>query len=575
MKRFVSIALIASLAACSGHSGGGMLPATNGGGSHASTPLRFSIKIPNAPQGIRPQHVSSSTLGVGVTTYAQSDTGHSTSIGYFGNDVSPSSPTCSSGPVFRVCTIQAAAPAGADEMVVTTYDQAPNGSGFFDVSADALDTGNVDFTVLEGQSNSIAVSLGGIPAQVNVAIDNPNAIFDTALYATIPYNVEVSVLDASGATIIGADLFSSPIVLSSSDGNAVFTIDGSPGTVVPKPNSVVTMVDASTAHHVPTLVATGPGGVIGTVGYEVNPSGTTTRYASSASPTAIVSGTQSNEVGQPGVLFYADATEEINKFDAITYGNAVLSYSGATPEALHTTAMVQNRFAGLDVSFATAFDGTQVYIGNSDGSSALLDNTIVTTGDCNGITNGANGSRILACGDQIIDSDYGVDTEFAGRTFGGIVSGANGALFYAFDASPAGGIGTMLVGDIGGTTDTSFPLASGHYATAIVACPDSKMYFLDGDHADSTSWSLDSITTDGTSVVYPVTGTPTALTCGPDNAVWFGTADGTIERFDIGTAGTTTESTSPGGSIGGIALGPDGAIWATDTPNSQLLRIIP
>ena len=500
VKRLVCVAAIAALAACSGHAGS-VIPSTTHG-SNGTTPLKFSIKIPvaTAATGARAQHVSSSTLGV------------------------------------------AAAPAGADEMVVTTYDQTPNGSGAFAGTANKLDTGVVDFTVLAGQANTISVTLGGIPAQITVAIDNPNAQFDTSLYADIPYNVEVTALDASGAMIIGSDPYARSILLSTSTGNASFTVDGSSSAVVAKPDSVVTMIDSSPSRAVPTLTANAGGGVLGTQGYAVNPLGKTVAFSAQTGPTAIVSGTGSDEIGQPGDLFYADANQEIVKFDALTLsGASPLTYAGQTPPALATTALVQNRFAGIDVSFVTASDGTQVWIGNSDGTSAGMGNTVPATANCT-ITNASTGSRILACGDTIVDADTLVASTFAGRTFGGIATGTAGLLYYAYNAGGTGGIGSMAPADVGGSTDATVALPSGQYGTRIVACPNGTLYFIDVRSSDGD--------------------------------LFYGTDNGSIYRVPFAT-NTAALVSSQAGSIGGIALGPDGAIWATNTPQNQLLRIIP
>jgi hypothetical protein len=574
VKRLIGAALVgALLAACSGHSGG-VIPSTPHG-SKAATPLNFKIKIPVAPvapsaSGKRAQHVSSATLGVGVTTYAQSDTGHTTSIGYFGNDVSPSSPACTPDGAFRVCSILAAAPAGNDTLVVTTYDQTPNGSGFFDVSANALDTGDVDFDVIEGQTNSVSVTLGGIPAQLDVSIDNPEAVFNTTLYAGMPYNIEYSALDASGAIIIGDDAYAAPLAISTTTGNAVFTIDGTPGTVLTKPDSVVTMVDSSPSHGLPTLTVSG-NSLVATANYAVDPLGKTYTYGSSSNPTAIAVGTGSDEVGQPGDLFYADSNEEIVKFDAIMLTNASpLSYTGQSPEAFATTSIVQNRFAGIDVSFVTASDGSNVWIGNSDGTSALMDNTVPATANCT-ITNASAGDRILACGDTIADADTLAASAFPGRTFGGIVTASDGLLYYGFnDSGGTGGIGWMSPGDIGGSSDSTYATPAGDYATSIVACPNQTPNFIDVRGATTLLGQLAS----GGVALYSEPGPMTALTCGPNDDLYFGTDSGDIYRFSFAT-NTATLISSTGGSIGGMALGPDGAIWATNTPQSELLRIIP
>jgi sugar lactone lactonase YvrE len=167
-----------------------------------------------------------------------------------------------------------------------------------------------------------------------------------------------------------------------------------------------------------------------------------------------------------------------------------------------------------------------------------------------------------------------VSTEFPGRTFYGITtSGSDGKLYYTFDAPTQGGIGSMGPDTIGTPpSDTVVDLAPGHYGTAIVTCPDNNQYFIDVDSSDSSTM-IGSLVA-GSVSTFPAPGAMTVLTCGPNDDLYYGTTDGKVYHVPLATF-TAALAIDLGGAIGGITLGPDGAIWATDTPQNRLYRIIP
>jgi len=111
-------------------------------------------------------------------------------------------------------------------------------------------------------------------------------------------------------------------------------------------------------------------------------------------------------------------------------------------------------------------------------------------------------------------------------------------------------------------TITEFPINAP--ASAITVGPDGALWFFGG--------GIGRITTSGGLILYqcnPVCGSSAAnfgagvgIAAGPDGALWFAD-DGAIGR--ITTSGVITEYTLPSpSSPGGITAGPDGAMWFTD-----------
>ncbi len=116
----------------------------------------------------------------------------------------------------------------------------------------------------------------------------------------------------------------------------------------------------------------------------------------------------------------------------------------------------------------------------------------------------------------------------------------------------------------------TFPIP-GEFAfpTAITAGPDGALWFIVGD-----SGSIGRITTAGVITEYPVAGSPQELgiTAGPDGALWFTTS---TEIGRITTSGVLSEYPLPANTVpsGGITAGPDGALWfaeVTETGNGGL-----
>jgi len=167
----------------------------------------------------------------------------------------------------------------------------------------------------------------------------------------------------------------------------------------------------------------------------------------------------------------------------------------------------------------------------------------------------------------------------AGAFLGGITAGPDGALWFTeWFEDFSRRIGRLTPEG----TFTEFPLPTdGSFLDGITAGPDGALWFT-----DPLGNKIRRITTDGVVSEFPI---PTAnsftfgITAGPDGALWFAesacfvlcsvtagkkigriTTSGTITEFPLSTASL---------SLGGPVVGPDGALWFTETGANKIGRI--
>ena len=164
----------------------------------------------------------------------------------------------------------------------------------------------------------------------------------------------------------------------------------------------------------------------------------------------------------------------------------------------------------------------------------------------------------------------------------GITSGPDGALWFL----ESGHIGRI-------STSGAVTQITGPTGNSITSGPDGALWFT-----ESSQGMIARFTTAGSLTLFPLPGNPPpyrriaerpqTITVGPDGALWF-----TVQVFSsscvcvtggkigrITTAGTITEFTLPTGAskvttplVGGIAAGPDGALWFTDSRLRKIGRL--
>jgi len=190
--------LVASLAAGCAHGESALPPTSKASSGLDRVTARFVIAVParsaaNAAQR-RPAYVSpateSLTLAItGATTLTQTA------------NLTPTSNGCSSTLATTVCTLAVALAPGTYTAAISTYD-GTNGTGTL------LSSGqNVGFTIVQGQANTIPLTLNGVPHTLQVAAQSagaqPTGASSFTITGVFPVSLEAIALDADGNIIVG------------------------------------------------------------------------------------------------------------------------------------------------------------------------------------------------------------------------------------------------------------------------------------------------------------------------------------------------------------------------------------
>ena len=236
MKKLFALAAAASiLGGCSngGHAGA-LAPTAAAPASKVlqQVQIRLTITDRTASSARTAKFVAASTNGVLVQVYAHSDASHQTVVGASGTDVSANSSSCGGASGTRTCTVYIPAPAGSDDFVFTTYDQAPTTGTTFPNNANVLAVGTVTQTIALGIANVMNVGLGGAIASLVVTPAAQSATAGTASN----YGLRIVGVDADGNAIVAgaSDPYKNPITVTVSEtggsGHTKVTLGGPTGT---------------------------------------------------------------------------------------------------------------------------------------------------------------------------------------------------------------------------------------------------------------------------------------------------------------------------------------------------------
>jgi hypothetical protein len=205
VKRALGLFLVIGLSACGGGSTGQTVPSTSKSLTGSSTPTSAALKIvvPNvsatAASKRRAAYVSSATQS--LTIDITSSPSQAALPGFpMTVNVTPSSTGCASTASGTVCTFALDLAVGAYNATVTAFD-GHNGTG------DQLSAAqSVPFTVVQNQTNTLPLVLGGTPASIVIAAGSNVAAAHLSVY-TLPGNASGTLMaygvDADGDTIVG------------------------------------------------------------------------------------------------------------------------------------------------------------------------------------------------------------------------------------------------------------------------------------------------------------------------------------------------------------------------------------
>ncbi len=118
-----------------------------------------------------------------------------------------------------------------------------------------------------------------------------------------------------------------------------------------------------------------------------------------------------------------------------------------------------------------------------------------------------------------------------------------------------------------------YGLPANQSLSALVTGPDQNVWVAGYEQ-------ISRVTPSGTVTTYSTAANGDSLAVGPDNALWFGSVNGTSDLGRITMAGKVTYTTIPAPpgakfipEILGIVTGPDGNLWMTDYSNAEIIRL--
>jgi streptogramin lyase len=513
-----------------------------GGGGGAATPV-----VPTQPSPL--PTASSSPLSVAFVVNApavspntssiriavQSVNGVATSSGPVTvAKIASGAPGCTTDPQKGLtCTIAAAATSGVDVFGVSTYQSS-------DASGAVLATATVSANASAGSTQSVPLSLGGVPARVVFSPAKLPLIADGTIHR---FPVTLNVADASGATIVGTSTYQSPV-------------------------SLQVLNDPAHALSLSTTSVSKPGDVV-TVTYD------------SSKPLTAGQVVASDNAMTPGTLIAAPLTinpTPLAVFDDAAPAAVTLNEGGFT--GTFTASLANTNDASIAVTPGTLNSGSAVV---SVTPKVHFDTTTLNVSDGN-MTYGVpfavvphnsaytaigNAHTLLVPSQNMVESP---DGKFwtGDQEFGTLVS---------FD--PSSGTYSSFVVD---------PSLSGPQSVA--ADPNGNIWFADGSQIGKYTPSTTALTYYSTglqaspritTIVAGASGTMWFYDWGLNNAVSFGhptffgtidTASGTIQEYPAGNP-QPSRTTLPLGIFETMTVASDNSLWFTDAINYSVGHMTP
>jgi hypothetical protein len=525
------------LSGCGGGGGSRVAPSphatSSAGAAPAAVTVRVSVPLATALTAARKRalFVSPSTQGIAVTVTPHGATTPVVLANTF--DISAGSALCTPGASSRSCALALALPSGGPyDFAFKTYDAAPVSGSFS--TAHALGAGTTpSVTIGAGQTNTIGVNIGGIVASAFV-LPAAATLHGTAASAQ---QVAVGALDADGSLIItsGAETYAD------ANGNAVsiaLAVSGAGSALSIAPASIENSLTAVTVTYAPSLA--------------------TVTQLTNGFP-ATLTATPSN-----GAPFANTAVNVVAVLSELANSTSGATLVGICLGPDHNIWIVENNpsNSGAQITPSGTFTNFNLFIGTltgvSSGPVAPFNNVLPSETDVwYGTTNGIG----VVSTDL---EDFTVNSATGGIS--ALTEGPDGNVW--FTRTAAGLVGRML-GD-GSFTNFASPAAN---PGMIAAGPDGNLWFTVNNN---TSYAV--MTTAGAVVTIQVSGaTYTALAPAPGGQMAFADAAlNTIELVNTSSFSTQrftipTAASSPAG----MAAGPDGNLWFTESATDKIGKMTP
>ena len=536
-----------ALAACGGGGGGSAAPPVvqstatptptpTPTAAPTNAPLTQSFQIIVPPAGTsgsarlrRPRYVSPNTGSIRIAM--QSVNGQTVALAPTVAKLAAGAAGCSTdGKGNLVCTVSALAAVGTDVYAITTY-ASPDGSG-----SPLASTTVAAAVTTSGGTSTLPLSLGGVAASLAFSPAVLPLVADGGIHR---FALTVGVADASGATIVGAGAYQSPVSLQIvNDPTHALSLSTAN---VSQPGQVVTVtfdaskglanggIQALTSGVAPITLAAAPLNVAPSpvLAYDDASGGvpvTLTQAGFSGSFTASVANAQDASVSVAG--------------GPLGSGSGVATVVPKTTFDV-TTLHVANGSYGYDVPLTIVpHNGTYAAFGNAH-----------TLGTPIGLVEGPDGK--LWTGDAQNGTIVSFDPATGNYNATVVDTNNNGPQGIAFDASgniwfaDNNAVG-KLVPSTGAVTMYKTGLGTSAHVNTIAA-----------DISKTTMWFYDRATNN-----------PPISVNKPSFIGKVNTASGAITEYPSGTAGPLL--TPPA-----IIVGPDAAVWIADGVNGALGRIDP
>ncbi len=612
-----------ALAACGGGSQSslpstGPTPISSTGPQSQMASVTLTIAVPTPPPASsssarRAQSISWNTGSVRVSVLSVN--GHSVTVPDTIKAIAAGASGCSGTKATGLsCTVTASAPIGlSDAFRISTYASS-------DGSGSVLSTTTMSAPVNASGQNVLALSLGGVVSSVAISPARLVAPTDGTVQT---YQISVTALDASGATIVGTTPFASPVALMiQNDPNHALTLTQPevtyPGQAVQlEYDSTKQLTDATISAATQTngtaisnfvplsyapnnaTVAMGSSGIT----VQVSEAGFTGQFAikvadttvATASITPTVNGQATISISPPPIGSYTGQTTI-----TLTAGtlNATIPVNVIYP-VLQTKAW---NVQGTGDVMAPSSDGVSYYVGD-DGAARVYNfnpqtGTLLTiqphTPDgVFAITNGPDGNpwwiisgypQTQLCQGANFQGSYNVNcynitgAYSQGNSFG-IAAGPNNTLWFTISEYQSGiAIGEYNISS-GQFTFYTNGLTANANPYSLAFGPDGNVWFTDTSQTAPAIGVLNIST--GTITEYPLqagngnygtASVPNDIVAGPDGNMWFtdnSQASPGIGKVTIATHTITmyTKGLQRTPQPYGLTSGPDGNIWFTDNPS--------
>ncbi|MBV8637506.1 MAG: hypothetical protein JO322_05430 [Candidatus Eremiobacteraeota bacterium] len=563
MRSRIALPIAASLLAACGGGGGGITPAQptpTPGATNSGPAVTFSIAVPAAssPAARKAAYVSPNTGSVQIALQTVNGATPKTPFSqtFAVSSTAQGCSAASSGGF--TCTISVPAPPGVDVFTISTY-QSPNGSGT------ALATTSVSVSAASGSAANVPLSLGGVPAQLSFSPAKLPMASDGAIHR---YPVTMNIADASGATIVGAAAYQSPVSLQViNDPAHALTLST---TLVTQPGTVVTVTYDSSKQLAQAQIVAADNGMqsatLNAAPLNVNPSSVLLYDTAASSPVTL------SEAGFTGsyavnVANASDASVSVNA-GPLNSGSAVASI---IPKVRFDVTSLQigdgNLTENIPLTIAPQA-GTYSTYGTAHAIQPAF-SFIKSTDGTFWTTDGNTGSIVQFNPANGTFTPHVVDSTLAGPS--SIALDGSGNVWYTDGTQ----IGEWVAASSTVRTFSSGFLSSPTRLTSIIAGPSGTMWFYDMGQNNAISsghptWFGSINTSTGFIQEYP-TGNdalsiPMGMMLAPDNSIWFGdaynsalghinTSSGAITETPIGTPNAPQQAPMQ------FAATPDGKIW--------------